>query len=472
MSENKFEFDTDFQEQLLRYTIKDKNGLKALQLYSETYFTLNEHYLIALALKRFFKTYQRVPKESSLLKDEFNNLMRDRNYAELLTREEKTNAISVISSLYREELKDGDIVFEKCLNFIRYTELKNTLENVNLLNYKDYDRFLEKVQKAIKHGSNIVEKHGTRLIRDIKKRQFERQHNPSVIPTPFRQINKATNAGGYDKNSIIVVLDRPKKFKTGMLINIIRGYLRLKKKILVIDLENGEDSYSIRIEQSLTRKSKAQVLSGKFDNTIQKILRKYKRLGGEVVIIRLPKTSTSNDIAAEMDYYYQEHGIRFDELIIDYAALMNSLSGKTDDHNRIADVYLDLSDLAVKYDIEHIWTAHHVKKEAYSKEETAYDEGDLAKCIEIGRHVHAIWGLNRDKDEEENKIMRMELVVQRDGLPNAKALFHIDYETQRADEFTIEQVKEYMEFLEINQKDDERKSIKKQEPKKERVKDL
>ena len=66
----------------------------------------------------------------------------------------------------------------------------------------------------------------------------------------------------------------------------------------------------------------------------------------------------------------------------------------------------------------------------------------------------------------------MELVVQRDGLPNAKALFHIDYETQRADEFTVEQVKEYMEFLEINQKDDERKSSKKQEPKKERVKDL
>ena len=444
MSNEKFEFTTDYQWNLLKYTVKDRDGDKALNLYDDSYFTLNEHSIIAHALKIFHTKHRRVPKEPALLKEEIRELLNTRDYAELFTNSEQEQIMKDISQLYREELKDGDLILEKCIEFVRYVNIKDVVENVNLLNFADYGGFANRIQRAIEKGNDIKEEYGTRLIADIKERQFNRQDNKSVIPTPFKQINAATNAGGYDKGSIIVILDRPKKFKTGMAINIARGYLRMKKKTLIIDLENGEDSYAMRLEQSIVKKTKKDLISGEYDTRIQRTLSKYKKLGGEVVIRRLPSLITTvDDIQSVIDHYYREHGIKFDNVIIDYAALLASTTNKQDDHNRIGDAYLDLANLAVKNDFDHIWTPHHVPKPAFIREKSQYNDSDLAKCTEIGRHVHAIWGLNRDEDEEENNIMRMELVVQRDGKQRARALFDVDYPTQRADEFTKAQLREY-----------------------------
>ena len=55
MSDDKFEFTTDYQWNLLKYTVKDRDGVKALELYNDSYFTLNEHGIIAHSLKNFYK---------------------------------------------------------------------------------------------------------------------------------------------------------------------------------------------------------------------------------------------------------------------------------------------------------------------------------------------------------------------------------------------------------------------------------
>lgn len=455
-NESKFEYTTDYQKELLRFTLKDKDGHKALELYEDSYFTLDEHSIIAHALKKFYEQHRRIPKEPAILKEELSSLFRSRDYVELFTSKDRTNILDSVNKLYESECKDGDLILEKCINFSKYVELKSVVENVNLLNIQEYTTFSNKIQKAIKHGDSLTNNHGTRLIADIKTRQFDRQDNQTVIPTPFTQINAATNAGGYDKGSVIVVLDKPKKFKTGMVINIARGYLKMGKKVLIVDLENGQDSYAGRLEQSITKRNKKEILSGTYDDKIQRTLRKYKRLGGEVVVIRLPAlTTTTMDIQAEIDYYYREHGMRFDNLIVDYAALMASTTNKQDDHNRIGDAYLDLANLAIANELDSIWTPHHVKADAYSREKIKYRDSDLAKCTEIGRHVQAIWGLNRDEEEEENNIMRMELVTQRDGKQTARALFHINYSQQRADEFTKAQIKEYNSYTDLETEEEE-----------------
>ena len=51
----KFTFTTDFQFDLLRYTVQDKNGFKALELYDDSYFMLTEDAVIAHRLKSYYK---------------------------------------------------------------------------------------------------------------------------------------------------------------------------------------------------------------------------------------------------------------------------------------------------------------------------------------------------------------------------------------------------------------------------------
>lgn len=94
-----------------------------------------------------------------------------------------------------------------------------------------------------------------------------------------------------------------------------------------------------------------------------------------------------------------------------------------------------------------IWTANHITREGAKHRTTRYEENDIAKCLDIVRHAQVIYGLNATEQEEKDNIQRLELVVQRDGKPSGRALFHIEVEKQKAKEFTIEQRKKYDELF-------------------------
>jgi hypothetical protein len=233
-----------------------------------------------------------------------------------------------------------------------------------------------------------------------------------------------------------------------MLINWARGSLRDKKRILYIDLENGMDEILIRLEQSISKLDKTTLLEGTQDPKIQKIFRRYARLKGEIFVQRLPAYSTVADISILMDELYRSHGIRFNTLIIDYMGIMGCLSKKQDDKERISDVYLEVANLALQYDIEHVITAHHIVREAEKRESTKYKDIDIAKCIDIVRHAQVIFGLNRTVEEREANIIRLEIVAQRDGVPAGRALFIGDIPLQKIDEMTVSQETEYKRILE------------------------
>ena len=441
---NTFKFTVEYQFDLLRYIVLDKNGVSALTKVEDGYFTLTEHAIIASALISYFKKNKRIPGET-ILREQIKNLLNTKQYVDLVTKEEQEEIIKLMSPLYRGVVKDGDEIYNLCKEFSRYTKLKDILEDVNIDDFASYENFSKRISAAIEDPDEVDESSTSFLFGDIKARQFRRQENKSVHPTPFRQINSLTNAGGYESGSIMVLLDKEKKGKTGMLINITRGYARMKKNILYVDLENGKDSILSRLEQSLTGLDKRAVIEGKNDKKIQRKVRKYMRLGSEVIVERLPALTTDADtIQALIDMYYRVYGIRFHVLIIDYLGKMGSLSKKTDDFNRTSEAYMDVANLLVKNKIEHCWTANHVTREgAKTRMGTRYESTDIAKCIDIVRHVHAIFGLNRTEVEEKEGFMRMELVEQRDGLPNGRAVFNANMETQQFNEIGVQQRRDY-----------------------------
>lgn len=437
----KFIFSLDYQLDLLKFILTDRNGYTALDLVDPGYFSVLDHAIICDALKKFRKKHKKIPGPT-ILKEELLALFKTRDYVNTLSNSEKEDILSLAGILYNP-VRDGDIMLEKAAKWASYVELKHTLESADLLDFSSHDLLSNKILKAI-NLRNVSKHHsGTYLLADIKDRQFNRQDLNPVFPTPIRQINDLTNAGGYVRGSIIVILDKPKKAKTTTLTNIARGYIKMKLKVFFADIENGEDELSLRFEQQMAALSKKAILSGEHDKSVQRILGKYRRLGGEIYIKRFPAGSTTNDIQLEMDRVYQENGFKAEILIVDYAALLNSLSKKEDDVGRISDVFLNLANLGLKNDLIHIWTPHHVKREAEKREATKYAENDIAKCIDIMRHVQAVYGLNRTDIELNEGILRMELVVQRDGKPFGRAVFHSDMDIQKIREFSKAEVDNY-----------------------------
>ena len=438
----KFKFDIKFQEDILRYIATDDYGHKALRLIKPEYFDLVEHTVIATVLKNSFRKDKKVIKNPNVLNEQIKVFLKNPKYRKLVTDADIKSVLGLIDKLYTK-VKDGNYIYESCQRFAQYVELKGTLEDVNLEDFNEYENYATRIKKAITTGNDLNDSKGLFLFKDIKDRHHNRKFRDNLFEFPLRQLNRLTNGNGYQKGSIIVVLDKEKALKTTTLVNIARKYAKRKKKVIIFDLENGEEQYGERLEQSVMNIDKMTLLSGNYDAKTEKAFRNFQRLGIELVVKKLPAYSTTADtLRYWLDYYYSEHGIRFEYMIIDYIGKMGAISGTTDETQRISDAYVDVDNLANDYNIIHTWTGHHVKRDAYQRRRSKYMDSDTAKCIDINRHVSMMLGIQQNAEEHEQGIIRLEVIVQRDGPPEGRVWLAVNPAHQRIDELNKTQVEE------------------------------
>lgn len=438
----KFSFAPDFQLEILRFIIQDKEGGLVLSRIKPSYLVLIEHSLICEGILKYFKKQRKIPSQN-VLKQVLREMLESKNYVDLVTKDDIPNIEKVIKNLYSIQLSDSEYIKEKIYQFSTYVEMKNLNDSFDLDNFEQYEEYSRKIEKVLQKSKPKKEDEPLYMIRDITERQFRRQSEPSVIPCPFRQLNELTNAGGYPEHSVNVILDKPKAKKTFFMVNLARGYLRMKKSVLYIDTENGQEQIMDRFIQSSINKTKKELYSGEYDKLEAKHLRKLARFGVELVVERVPAMITNTTYIREKIIQLRNQGIDIKVLMVDYAGKLASIAGDREDFERISNVYIDLSNLAEEMKLDIIWTAHHITREGKKHRKTRYDENDISGSIAIVRNAQVIMGLNATEQEERDDILRAEIVVQRDGLPSGRALFKCSTETQRCTEFTREQRKEY-----------------------------
>ena len=440
----KFSFTPDFQLEILRFILRDKEGGLVLRRVKSSYLVLIEHALIFEGISKYFKKQGKMPSEN-ILKQVIKELLESKAYVDLVTKDDLPSIQKLISNLYHIPLSDSEYIKERIYQFSTYVEMKNLNDSFDLDNFEQYEEYSRKIEKVLQKSKPKKEDEPLYMIRDVTERQFKRQSEPSVIPCPYRQLNDLTNAGGYPEHSVNVILDKPKAKKTFFMVNLARGYLRMKKSVLYIDTENGQDQIMDRFIQSSINKTKKELYSGEYDKLEAKHLRKLARFGVELVVERVPAMITDVTYIREKIIQLRNQGIDIRVLMVDYAGKLASISRDREDFERISNVYVDLQNLAEELHLDTIWTAHHITREGKKHRLTRYDENDISGSIAIVRNAQVIMGLNSTEQEEKDNILRAEIVVQRDGLPSGRALFRCDVERQRCTEFTKEQRKNYDE---------------------------
>lgn len=441
----KFSFTPDFQLEVIRFILQDKESPLIIPKIKASYFTLIEHGLIMEGILKFYRKYSRIP-DKPLLIESCQKLIESKDYNNLVIKDDITNIHNVIHNLFKIPLKNGDIIKENIYKFVAYIEIKHLNETMNFMDFSQYEVYQNKITTIINNSkpSKLNEDEPLMMVRDTIKRQLRRKIDPDIIPTPFWQLNDLSNGQGYSKGSIFVLLDKPKAKKTFALINVSRGYLSMKKNVLYIDTENGKNQIMERMVQSTMNKTKLEMLSSVYDKIEQRHMRKYRRLGVEFIVERIPALiGNANHIRDIIKKVELDYGIKIHILVIDYAGKLASIKGDKEPIDRINNVYIDLDNLASDMGLEAIWTAQHVKRDAYKHRETRYEDYDIAEAISIVRNAQCIMGLNSTPEEEENGIQRLEVVVQRDGKSSGRCLFNIDLDRQRWKEFTKEARKLY-----------------------------
>lgn len=444
---DKFTFSIEFQLEVLRFLIQGKEALLYVQKIKPGYFTLIEHSIVVEALVKFVKKYQRIPSEV-LMVEQVKTLLEGSDYVDLVTKDDIPNIHKLISELYNKPLKDVDIVLENIHKFIAYIELKVLNESMDFSDYNSYETYQAKLTKILQSSKPQKKDEPLLMVSGTAMRQLMRKVDPDVVPTPFWQLNRLGNGDGYPKNSLFVLIDRPKRRKTFALINVARGYLAMKKNVLYIDTENGKNQLMDRMIQSTLNKTKREMLTGDYDKMEQRHMRKYKRLGVEFIVERVPATiADCNTIMNLVRKLETEKGIKVHVIMIDYAAKLASIARDRDDVERINNVYIDIDNMGDELGLDAVWTAQHVTREGAKHQETKYEDNDIASAISIIRNAKCVMGLNSTQDEEEHNIMRMEVVVQRDGVPSGRVMFNMDPERQRMKEFSKEARAKYDESI-------------------------
>ena len=441
-TKTKFSFSPEFQLEILRYIIKDKEGGLILKRIKPNYLVLIEHSIICEGIIKYYKKQNKIPSEN-VLKEVIKELLEGKQYADLVTKDDIPNIDKVISNLYHLPLSDADYIKEKIYQFSTYVEMKNLNDSFDLDNFEQYEEYSRKIEKILQKSKPKKEDEPAYMIRDMVERQFKRQSEPSVIPCPFRQMNALTNAGGYPEHSVNVILDKPKAKKTFFMVNLARGYLRMGKSVYYVDTENGKDQILDRFIQSSINKTKKELYSGEYDKLESKHLRKLARFGVELIVERVPAMTTDCNYIRDKIIKFRNQGIDVKVLFVDYAGKLASIARDKEDFDRISNVYIDLQNLAEELNLEIVWTAHHITREGKKHRATRYDENDISGSIAIIRNAQTIFGLNSTAQEEQDDILRAELVVQRDGLPSGRALFKCDVERQRCKEFTRDERENY-----------------------------
>lgn len=441
-TKTKFSFSPEFQLEILRYIIKGKEGGLILKRIKPNYLVLIEHSIICEGIIKYYKKQNKIPSEN-VLKEVIKELLEGKQYADLVTKDDIPNINKVISNLYHLPLSDADYIKEKIYQFSTYVEMKNLNDSFDLDNFEQYEEYSRKIEKILQKSKPKKEDEPAYMIRDMVERQFKRQSEPSVIPCPFRQMNALTNAGGYPEHSVNVILDKPKAKKTFFMVNLARGYLRMGKSVYYVDTENGKDQILDRFIQSSINKTKKELYSGEYDKLESKHLRKLARFGVELIVERVPAMITDCNYIRDKIIKFRNQGIDVKVLFVDYAGKLASIARDKEDFDRISNVYIDLQNLAEELNLEIVWTAHHITRDGKKHRATRYDENDISGSIAIIRNAQTIFGLNSTAQEEQDDILRAELVVQRDGLPSGRALFKCDVERQRCKEFTRDERENY-----------------------------
>lgn len=443
MNDVKFSFDTSFQKEILQFAVTDiKYGFKAIVLFESHYFTLVEHSIIAEVLKRYYEKRFSVPS-LPVFKEELRQLLRLKQYKELVTPDDRQKILRVVNGLYKKPVKDPETIYEACKRFAQYSALKETLESADIFDYNSYQEIADKIHRAINLGTDLVEDKGMFLLADAKPRVIRRQDSPPGYPTPWWQLNELLNSGGTNKGNIIVLLAPAKRFKTGFMLNTAIGYLKKGRVILYADLENGEDAIAMRADQSMINVERKTLLLGgqEVESKLLKKLRLYKRFGGELVIRRFTAGSTAKDIGNYITWLRENYGLIVTDMICDYPDIMDDIKKSKNDVEKIGNVYIDLKNLAKDHDLNSIWCPSHVNREGDKAQGKKFKATDISKAIDKVRHADIIMGMQQDDDEKEAGIIRVEMIDVRDGISDGRIYLKGNLATQRVKEFTRAEVK-------------------------------
>ena len=421
ITEDKFNFDAEFQTKISAMLVRDQQFLKrAGHLIKPQYFeNAGEAKLVDIALEHFNR-YDSAPDKATLItviKNAVENKKINKNLLEEVKR--------ALIGCFTVDLSNREFVEENVVNFAKRRAVENTILNCGeFLKDGKYEEILKSMQEATQVGINETGQsynyfEPTRIAERAVKRADEKLGKiaPRGITTGDIRFDEKLYHRGWGRKELTCIMGGAKAGKTTALIHWAKIASLAGYNVLYITLEVAKEIIADRLDASIAgvemRKIKDEYI--KIAQETEAITKRSKV--GVLEICENIRTPRELEILLDK---YRIQGknfddsvrppITFDMIVVDYADIMKPNYRTNDPIENSKSVYIDLRQIAQDENCAML-TATQTNRDGFKA--TVARAEHIAEYFNKVRTVDLLISINKTEEEAKNGVARLYFAASR-----------------------------------------------------------
>jgi replicative DNA helicase len=392
----------------------------------ELFSGLNEN--LCIGIRHFYKRYKRFPTAQELLigfhEEAPERLQLGKIMGYAMEAIDRTVAVDLVESFFREGLTES--VLTSAAEAIQTNKVDNIADLVEVL------------QKAV--NFTIQTDTGLSAITDMHEILKRLNETHTAIPSAIDEVRGYTGrkdgGGGWYRSALSVFMGMPNVGKTIFMCNEAAYAYKAGFNVLYVTLEMGAELIHERIIANVTDIPMNDVRSQDPDELLDKY--KNSRLPGAVehgdlVVKRLPTTTTVIDIENVITELKISDGIHVDIIFVDYLGIMKPV--KRDNTVQNMNMYSmgkevaeQLRDMGDRFEIP-VVSASQLNRDGYNSTQASMK--DVAGSAGINDTADFIITITQDPLLKSNKMFFHTIIKNRYGPNMVSFLTQCDYSRMR-----------------------------------------
>ena len=450
----KYSDDKPIQQEILCLMIRDKYFMdQSYGLIKPEYFVDKAHQVICRIVIEFFEDNKRkiLPTKSHIV-NELKIRLKDNPVVGYYIAE-----LQAVIESYEPELSPRDSLLVKISEFAKQQGIRSAISKVIDLVQKpgSDDKWIkiEDILKAalligpntdlgLEYFSTVEERYERMMKEDAEKERFS---------SGFYAIDNGLVGGGLSRGEIGAFMGMPGTGKSVALVKATVANLNRGKRVLYISLEMDQDKIAERFDTMFTgvninelKERSKEVIHGL--NLKRTMMEKETNSIGDRRLFVKQFAAGSADVTTVRAFMSQLGmcGFKTDLLIIDYVGEFRDLPGMKK-YESLQRMVRDLRGLAVEEQVCVLTAMQPNRSGRGAQEEGGFiDDSEIGDAFGQSRPMDAIWSINMNKIEQEEKVGRIFVVKHRHG--KSRYSFHFQQDPATLDMVEIDH-KKWLDIL-------------------------
>lgn len=382
----KYDFDLNFQEQIVTFMVRDTNfAMRGKDLVLPEYFTEEASQILVRITQAHVKTYRSCPGVKLM-----PMLIKDAVAAKQLRKDVIPDVTKLVKRIVLGSLANPEFVLDRISDFAKHQAIeKAIMESVGFLEKGEWAKIEKGMRSALTVG-DVNEGQDYNYFEEIESRTQRREDIKAGklvkagITTGYTAMDALLYHGGWGRKELSCIMGPAKSGKSQALGDFCKNASIAGFNVLYVSLEVAKEIIAERMDAALSNTLMREL--HKDPDLVEADIRRLESSSGVLRLQDRPSgTFKPSHLTAMLDNY-RSQGITFDLVAVDYADIMAAEYRSDDQRENLRTIYIDLRAIAHEYNIALLTATQTNREGAKSVTAKATDVGDdwnKARTVDI-----------------------------------------------------------------------------------------